>query len=177
MEPTPQSWLERAYDWNLAMLPGLFFFLAAFEPLREELGYWLALVITLAAALALTLIVSLPSIPLKKRRVARDAEQGIFECAHREPGSSLKDKWALGYAKAEPGRLLFQAKTGTIGPLVGRVETYSGLRVLSPPAKSPWSVFPRGRVITLSTDKGTVELAATPSGLSLLTKLSLDHGS
>ena len=60
-------------------------------------------------------------------------------------------KWALGYAKAEPGKLLFQAKTGVTGSVAGPVEVYSELRLVSQAEKAPWTVFPKGSVIVLST--------------------------
>ena len=62
-------------------------------------------------------------------------------------------KWALGYAKAEPGKLLFQAKTGVTGSVAGPVEVYSELRLVSQAEKAPWTVFPKGSVIVLSTSR------------------------
>jgi hypothetical protein len=140
------------------------------------MGFWLSLVIIALAVAAVTVLVALPVIPIKKRRAALDAQRGLFECAHREVGSALKQRWAIGYAKAEPGRLLFQAKTGVTGRLAGPVEIYSQLRVMAEPAKAPFSAFPRGKVITLSTDKGVVELAAAPSSLELLAERCLSDG-
>ena len=62
------------------------------------------------------------------------------------------------------------------GRLVGPIETYSQLQVMGESAKAPFSAFPRGKVITLSTDKGTVELAASPSSLDLLAERCLRDG-
>jgi hypothetical protein len=124
----------------------------------------------------LAILVSLPFVRRQKQRAALDAEQGLFECAHRESGSPLRRSWALGYAKAEPGRLLFQAKTGMTGALAGPIEIYSELRPIDQPAKAPWSTFPRGKVITLSTHKGTVELAASPASLRLFAERCLRDG-
>jgi hypothetical protein len=138
------------------------------NPLMHELGFWLGLAVTIAISATLTIILTLPLIPAKKRRVAMDADQGIFECAHREKGSALKGRWAQGYAKAEPGKLLFQAKTGLTGPLVGAIEVYSAPTPLGEPRKAPWAVLPKGRIVALKTDKGIVELAASRTGLVLL---------
>ncbi|BCW71867.1 hypothetical protein [Arthrobacter sp. NicSoilB8] len=137
-------------------------------PLKDAFGYWPAVGIGVALGLALTVILSLPVIPVKRRRVARDAEQGVFECSHREKGSALKSRWAQGYAKAEPGRLLFQFKTGLTGPLTGPIEIYSSPAPVGEPMKAPWFAFPRGMVLTLETDKGTVEIAASPASLDML---------
>lgn len=169
LEPTPRSRLEKVYDSTvLTFLPSLLVLVTVMNPLVQELGFWLGLAVTIAIGAALTIILTLPLIPAKKRRVAMDADQGIFECAHRERGSALKGRWAHGYAKAEPVRLLFQAKTGVTGPGAGPIEVYSAPTPLEESTKAPWGVFPKGRLISLNTDKGVVELAATPASLLLL---------
>ena len=176
LESTPRGWIEKAYDANVFTLLTVALLVPVLYPLNDRVGYWLALVIMALAVAAVSVLVALPVIPIKRRRAALDAERGLFECAHREAGSALKQRWALGYAKAEPGRLLFQAKTGVTGRLVGPIETYSQLQVMGESAKAPFSAFPRGKVMTLSTDKGTVELAASPASLDLLAERCLRDG-
>ncbi|MBT2550852.1 hypothetical protein [Arthrobacter sp. ISL-65] len=169
IEPTSRSRLEKVFDSNiLTFASSLLVISTVMNPLIQELGFWLGLAVTIAIIATLTIVLSLPLIPAKKRRVAMDADKGIFECAHREKGSALKGRWAQGYAKAEPGRLLFQAKTGMTGPATGPIEVYSALTSLAEPTKAPWAVFPRGKIITLNTDKGVIELATTPGSLVLL---------
>jgi hypothetical protein len=168
LEPTPKGWIEKAYDTNIFTFLTVALLVLLLYPLTDRMGFWLSLVIMASAVAALTVLVGLPVIPIRRRRVALDAELGLFECAHREVGSALKQRWVLGYAKAEPGRMLFQAKTGVTGRLAGPIEIYSQLRAMGEPVKAPFSAFPRGKVITLTTDKGTVELAAAPSSLELL---------
>jgi hypothetical protein len=169
IEPTPRSRLEKVSDSSiLSFLPSLLVIMTAMNPLMQELGFWPGLAVTIAISAILTIILTLPLIPAKKRRVAMDADQGIFECAHREKGSALKGRWAQGYAKAEPDRLLFQAKTGVTGPATGPVEVYSAPTPVAEPTKAPWGVFPKGRIIALNTDKGVIEIAATPASLLLL---------
>lgn len=175
LNPTPRGWLEKAYDSNVLFMLPLGVLVAAQGPLSEKVGYWPAVAISILFSAALSILISLPVVPLRRRRAALDAEKGLFECAHRERGSSLRGRWAVGYAKAEPGSLLFQAKTGVSGSPAGRIEIYSGPRVIGKPEKAPWSVFPRGQVITLSTDRGTVELAASPSSLQLLAERCLNN--
>lgn len=131
------------------------------------MGHVPALAILIPVIIALTALISLPVISVRRQRVARDAEQGLFQCALRESGSTLKRQWARGYAKAEPGRLLFQAMTGPSGP--GTIESYAELRLMGQPTKTEWSVFPRGQVLTITTDRGTIELAASSASLRLLT--------
>jgi hypothetical protein len=48
------------------------------------------------------------------------------------------------------------------------VEIYAAPALVRERVKAPWSAFPRGKVATLATDKGTVELAATPASIDLL---------
>ena len=169
LKPTPRSRLEKVYDSTaLTFLPTLLVVVTVMDPLVQKLGFWLGLVVAIAISVTLTLILSLPLIPAKKRRVALDADQGVFECAHRERGSALKGRWARGYAKAEPDRLLFQTKAGATGPVAGPIEVYSALAPLGEPTKAPWGVFPKGKLISLNTDQGVVDLAATPASLLLL---------
>jgi hypothetical protein len=169
LEPTPRSRIEKLYDSSiLTFLPSTLVVATLLNPLTDKLGFWLGLGTTMAIIVALTIALAVPVIPYIKRRKAMDAEQGVFECSHREPGSALKGRWAPGYAKAEPGRLLFQSKTGITGPPAGRVEVYSAPTPLGEPTKASWAVFPRGKILALNTDQGVVELAAAPTSLVLL---------
>lgn len=173
LEPAPRGRLEKAYD-NVGYLLPMFGVMA--YPLIEAVGFWPSIALFVVASATVTLIVLRLVTPLRRRRSSLDAEQGIFECGHRERGSALKGRWARGYAKAEAGRLLFQTRTGENDPLGGPLEIYSALSAVGPIVKAPWSVFPGGRVITLSTDKGIVELAATPSSLNLLAERCFSDG-
>ncbi|MDQ0850675.1 hypothetical protein QFZ65_002613 [Arthrobacter sp. B3I9] len=174
-QPTPRSLVEKIVDWNIVTYVSIVLLMPlVVGPLTDAVGYWPAVGIGIIAISVVSVILSLPVIPLRRRRVARDAEQGIFECAHRERGSALNGRWALGYAKAEPGRLLFQAKTGLAGSLTGPVEIYTAPALVGEPAKGTWAAsFPRGRIATLETDKGTVEIAAFQASIDLLVNRSL----
>jgi hypothetical protein len=169
LEPTPRGRIEKILDTNiLAILPAVVVVAGGMNSWMKDSGFWLGLTVTIAASLALTAILTMPLMAAKKRRITMDGQRGIFECAHREKGSALKGRWAQGYAKAEPGKLLFQAKTGLTGPLIGTIEVYSAPTPLGEPRKAPWAVFPKGSIVALNTDKGVVELAASPTGLVLL---------
>jgi hypothetical protein len=115
LNPAPRGWLEKASDFSVGMVLFIPVFLGVFFPLKDAIGDWPAAAIAVLAGLALQTVLALLIAPATRKRVALDAEQGIFECAHRERGSSLKRRWAMGYAKAEPGRLLFRARTGMTG--------------------------------------------------------------
>ncbi|WP_458779782.1 hypothetical protein [Arthrobacter sp. D3-16] len=164
--------MEKIYELgSLHVLSAALVLLFAFPPLSAIMGQGPALAILIPATIALTALISLPIISVRRRRVARDADQGLFQCAIRENGTPLKPllqpQWARGYAKAEPYRLLFQAMTGPSG--LGPIESYSELRLITQSTKAKWSVLPRGQVLTISTDKGTIELGASPASLRLLT--------
>lgn len=176
INPVPRTWLEKAQDLNLEVLVLIPVLTAIFQTLQEPMGFWPALAIVALSFVVMVLLLGLLIAPMRRKRMALDAEQGIFECVHREEGSSLRRRWATGYAKAEPGRLLFQAKTGITGSLAGPLDIYTELKAVSQPMKAPRGVFPRGRVMELSTDKGSVELAASASSLDLLIKRSLTDG-
>lgn len=171
LAPTPRSWLEKAYDANFGIVFSIFFFVTWFNSIRETLGSWAAFAIVVMAGIFSLLILRLIVAPTKKRRTALDTEKGLIECALREKDvTSYKGKWTMGYVKAEMGQLEFQARTGITGPPNGPIDTYFEVRQVGEPNKAPWSVLPRGRMITLDTNRGTVELSATSSGLDLLTK-------
>ncbi|WP_258805722.1 hypothetical protein [Pseudarthrobacter sp. NS4] len=174
LKPAPRSWVEKVYDLgSLHVLPAAVILLFAFPPLSAIVGHWPALAILIPATIALTALISLPVISMQRRRVARDTEQGLFQCALRGSESTLKRQWARGYVKAEPGRLLFQAMTEPNG--LGHIESYSGLRLIGQPVKANWFTFPGRRVITISTDKGTIMLAASSASLRLLTEKCLSN--
>lgn len=169
--PTPRSWLEKAYDANLGIFFSIFFFITWFNSLRETLGSLAAFAIVVMAGIVSLLLLRLLVAPMKKRRKALDTAKGLIECALREKdATSYKGKWTRGYVKAETGQLEFQARTGITGPPIGPIDTYSEVREVGEPKKVPWSVLPRGTMITLDTNQGTVELATKTSGLDLLTK-------
>jgi hypothetical protein len=106
--------------------------------------------------------------PLRKKRAAQDAERGLFECAHREPGSGLRSRWARGYARAEPNRLIFQLGASESGPLAGPLEVYPAPRAIGEPTKAPWTVFPGGQMMTIRSDNTTLQLATSRASLELL---------
>jgi hypothetical protein len=177
LKPTPRSLVEKVYDANVPLFLAVVLLMPlVLGPLTDALGYWPAVGIGAILIAVVSVILSLPVIPLRRRRVGRDAEQGIFECVHREQGTALKGRWARGYAKAEPGRLLFQAKTGLAGSLTGSIEIYAAPALVGVPVKAPWSALPRGRIATLKTDRGTVDLAATPASIDLLVNRFLGGG-
>jgi hypothetical protein len=147
-----------------------------FAPLQAVLGWWPTLVIVITAGIVLITAIQLTVMaPLRKKRAAQDAERGLFECAHREPGSGLRSRWARGYAKAEPNRLTFQLGVSENGPLPGPMEIYSSPTAVGDPTKAPWTVFPGGLVMTIRSDNTTLQLAASPAGLALLSERCLTN--
>ncbi|MET3923198.1 hypothetical protein ABIB26_004159 [Arthrobacter sp. UYEF20] len=175
LEPTPRSRLERAYD-AFGSLPLIVLAGVLFVPLQAVLGWWPTLAIMITAGIVLITAIQLIVIaPLQKKRAAQDAERGLFECAHREPGSGLRSRWARGYARAEPNRLIFQLGASENGPLAGPLEIYSAPTAIGKPVKAPWTVFPGGLVVTLSSDGTTFQLAASRASLVLLNKWNLTN--
>lgn len=173
LEPTPRSRLERAND-AFGSLPLVVFAGILFVPLRAVLGWWPSLVIVITAGIALITAIQLFVIaPLRKARTAQDAERGLFECAHREPGSRLRSRWARGYARAEPNRLVFQLGAAESGPLGGPMEIYSAPTAIGEPVKAPWTVYPGGLVVTLTSDNTTLQLAASRESLAVLNRRCL----
>jgi hypothetical protein len=183
LHPTPPSRWEKVYDLAVPVVP-LFIVLSTAPSLRRVMGFWPALIIPLLGVVVLMLILNRLVAPLKKARRAKDAEQGLFECwlldAKPAPGSS-KRRWAGGYAQVQDGTLTFQARIGmTSGPnsLVGPLKTFSNLVPLdkpNPAAKAPWPIR-KSPAISLNTDKGPIDLAASEASLKLLTAHYSDRG-
>lgn len=174
LSPAPRGSFEKLQDANVPTYLLIVILVSLFSPLQESIGFWPAFATVVLAGFAALQLVELLLRPVKRKRLALDAEQGLFECAHREEGPALRQNWALGYVKAEPGKVLFQAKTGFTGSVAGSVEIYSEPQLVSPAVRAPWTVFPGGSVIVLSTNKGSIELAASASSLSLLTERALN---
>ena len=175
LEPTPRSRLERAYDafgsWPLVVLAGILF-----VPLQAVLGWWPTLVVVITAGVVLMTAIRLIVIaPLRKKRAAQDAERGLFECAHREPGSGLRSRWARGYARAEPNRLIFQLGAGENGPLAVPLEIYAAPTAIGEPVKAPWTVFPGGLMVTISSGNTKLQLATSRASLALLNERCLTN--
>jgi len=175
LEPTPRSRLERAYD-AFGSLPLVVLAGVLFVPLQSVLGWWPTLVIVITTGVVyITAIQLIVIAPLRKKRAARDAERGLFECAHREPGSGLRSRWARGYARAEPNRLIFQLGANENGSLAGPLEIYSAPTAIGEPVKAPWTVFPGGLVMTIRSDNTTLQLAASRVSLALLNERCLTN--
>lgn len=175
LAPTPRSRLERAFD-AFGSLPLVVFAGILFIPLQAVLGWWPTLVIVITAGIVLITAIQLIVIaPLRKKRAAQDAERGLFECAHREPGSGLRSRWARGYARAEPNRLIFQLGASESGPLAGPMEIYPAPTAIGEPVKAPWTVLPGGLVVTLTSENTTLQLAASRASLALLNRRYLTN--
>lgn len=168
LSPAPKGRLEKLQAANVPnSILGVILVFAALR-LQEHIGFLLAVAATIPVVVAASLVFEALVAPSKKRRIAKGAERGLFECAQREQGSAFKRRWAFGYAEAQPGKILFQAKTGVIGSVAGPVASYSEPRIVDDEVRAPWMVYPRGRVVAVSTDQGSIEIAASSSSIKLL---------
>jgi hypothetical protein len=171
LDVTRRGWVEKADDLSIGTALIVFLVFLIFYPLQERVGFWSALVIVILIGLALTVVITMSVVPLKRRRAEQDAKKGIFHCVFRERDSpSYEGRWNQGYAQAMPRQIIFQEATATLGTLSGSPRVYSGIRKVSDPTRAPWWVWSRGAVITMDTDNGEVELAATRENLNLLTE-------
>ena len=174
LDVTRRGWVEKADDLSIGTALIVFLVFLMFYPLQERVGFWSALVIVILIGLALTVVTTMSVVPLKRRRAEQDAKKGIFQCTLRERDSSYyKGRWNQGYAQAMPGQIIFQETTAMLGTLNGSPGVYSGIRKVSDPTRASWWVWARGAVISMDTDKGEVELAATRESLNLLTERCL----
>lgn len=174
LDITRRGWVEKADDLSVGTALIVFLVFLMFDTLQDEVGFWSALVIVILTGLALIAVTTMSVVPLKRRRAEQDATNGIFQCSLRErDSSSYRGRWNQGYAQALPGQVIFQETTAMLGTLSGSPEVYSDISKVSDPVKAPWIVWARGEVLTMDTDKGEVEVAATRESLNLLTERGL----
>ena len=90
LNPAPREWLEKACDSNIVFFLPAMILLVTFQSLLEGWEFRASLAALVLAVHALppilTLVLKPFVVPLKRRRVALDAERGIFECGHRGVG-------------------------------------------------------------------------------------------
>jgi hypothetical protein len=53
------------------------------------------------------------------------------------------------------------------------MEIYSAPTAIGEPVKAPWTVYPGGLVVTLTSDKTTLQLAASRESLAVLNRRCL----
>ncbi|WP_323959358.1 hypothetical protein GC088_12595 [Arthrobacter sp. JZ12] len=107
LDPEPRGWLEKAQDFNIPTFVVIGFAVPVSLSLREAIGFWPAVALVTLVSISVVLLLGRILRPQQLKRIAADAERGLFECAHRERGSTLRGRWVLGYVKAEPGKFLF----------------------------------------------------------------------
>ena len=82
-KPSPLGRWEKALTrsyWSL-----LFVGILVFSILREALGFWPSVALTVAVMAAFTLVVARLATSERKARLLRDVERGLIECAIRYP--------------------------------------------------------------------------------------------
>jgi hypothetical protein len=108
-----------------------------------------------------------------RKTAAKLEEHGQAVMFLRYPNSlpgSLSGIWDMGVATPAPGRIEFQpAVYDTLVP-TGRSKSLTGLRVLSPPRQRDRTDSKQGipagfQVMALQSDRGVIEIAASPETL------------
>ncbi|MDQ0619208.1 hypothetical protein [Arthrobacter globiformis] len=103
LEPTPRGWIEKAYDANVFTMLTVALLVPVLYPLNDKVGYWLSLVITALAVAALSVLVALPVIPIKRRRAALDAERGFLNAPIGRSGPRSSKDGPSDMRKQNPG--------------------------------------------------------------------------
>ncbi|MBT2548158.1 hypothetical protein [Arthrobacter sp. ISL-65] len=70
LEPTRKGWVEKAYDANVFTMLTVALLVLVVYPLNDRVGFWPSLVIMALAVAAVTVLVALPVIPIRRRRGA-----------------------------------------------------------------------------------------------------------
>ena len=171
-KPSPlgrwEKTLTRSYGWIL--LVGIL----VSSILREPLGFWPSIALTVTVMAALTLAVSRLAAAERKTRLVRDVERGLIECAIRYPRAlpgSLSSRWEQGFAEVNNGTIKFQPLFAGMGSPTEHVREFSELSfygLLDLPPKKPAELQRSWKIAAIGTDKGDLEVATGEAGLSLL---------
>ena len=160
--------LTRSYWWVL--LVGML----VSSILREPLGFWPSVTLTVAVIAAFTLVVARLAASEREARLVRDVERGLIECAIRYPKAlpgSLSNRWEQGFAEVNNGIIRFRPLFGEMGSPTGHVREFSELSsygLLDLPPKRPAELKRSWKIAATGTDKGGLEVATGEAGLSLL---------
>ncbi|MFE4837939.1 hypothetical protein ACFRAU_25060 [Arthrobacter sp. NPDC056691] len=171
LSPAPRSRREKTCE-VLAVLGGYLGFTVA-NVLHRDLGFWPSLLIGIGLTVPTVLFFNWLALPERRARLASDAERGLIECATRRPNAipgSLQDRWKPGYAEVRDGTIRFQALYVDTEPS-GPISTFSLLGAPKPvaaPAKRPADVRRQWKIVSMETDQGPLQLAASDNGLKLL---------
>ena len=166
--------LTRSYWWVL------FVGILVSSILREPLGFWPAIALTVTVMAAFTLVVARLATSERKARLLRDVERGLIECAIRYPKAlpgSLSSRWEQGFAEVSNGTIKFQPLFADPGSPTGHVREFSELSscgLLDLPPKRAAELKRSWRIAAIVTDKGDLEVATGEAGLTLLAG-HIDH--
>ena len=172
LRPTPRSRREKVYDW---LASGVSFLAVLGTNLAwPDAGFWSALVAAVVFPLLALLLFGWLATPARKARLALDANRGLIECSTRQPNAppgSLQDRWKPGYAEVHSGLIRFQGLYGDMEEAAGPISVF---RVQSPPQlvtmpqRRPADVKRGWKLVSMDTDQGPLQLAASEDGLKLL---------
>lgn len=179
LDPAPRPWVEKTYD-VAGFYISLMIVIAATVPWQAVRTSPLYVAVLFPATLAVYLVMGLLVSPLKKRRIAQNAEKGIVQCSIRPgpkslppgyspPGPSDKRGWISGYAAVDDGSLVFQPMTAFTGYAIGETLTLPNIQPLTgglrTPTSAPWYLGRGHTVVYVKTGTGVFEVAGSTAGL------------
>jgi hypothetical protein len=173
----PGRWekaLTRSYWWILFV--GI---MVSSIILREPLGFWPSVALTVAVMCAFTLVLARLATSEREARLLRDVERGLIECAIRYPKAlpgSLSSRWERGFAEVNNGTIKFQPVFGEMGSPAGSVREFGELSshgLVDLPPKKPAELKRSWKIAAIGTDKGDLEVATGEAGLTLLSRYTV----
>jgi hypothetical protein len=185
LDPAPRTWMEKTYD-VAGFYISLMIVIVAMVPWQALRASALYVSVLFPAALVVYIAMGFLVKPLKRRRIAQNAERGIVECSLRPGPKSLppgyspprpsdKRGWITGYATVEDGSLIFQPMGALTGYSVGETLTLPDIEPLTgglrTPAPGRWYLGQGRRdhtVIFVKTGTGVLEVAGSAAGLKAL---------
>jgi hypothetical protein len=174
LKPTLRGQWEKALIGSSWWL--IFIAVVAQGVVRDALGFWGSVVVTVAVMGLGTFLLDRLAAPERKERLARDAGRGLLQCALRYADAhpdSLRGRWLPGFAEVSAGTMRFPPDYLETGDPSGPVTLFTDVVVHGPvdlPSKRPNELKRNWKIVALGTDKGELHVATGDAGLMLIEK-------
>ena len=133
LKPSPRGRWEKAAVTSQFWLFSVALFVSSV--FRDDLGFWGSTAVAMVIMGLGSFVLVYKAVPEGKKRLARDAERGVIECALRYADShpdSLRGRWLPGFAEIGTGTFKFQPDYIDKGEPEGKITVFSDVGAPGP---------------------------------------------